>query len=126
VPTAPAAVAAAREGFIDLDTTIVVVTFETSMFARAYVEETYTRWPVIVDHRRSLDHAYAMLHGSLREHLGTSNVVRGRLPGAAQGDIAQLGGDVLIEPEGKVTLSPRRLGTCRSLLRRTDYLRASF
>lgn len=56
------------------------------MFARAYVEETYTRWPVIVDHRRSLDHAYAMLHGSLREHLGTSNVVRGRLPGAAQGD----------------------------------------
>lgn len=89
----------------------MVVTFEPAAHARAYLEETKTPWPVLVDERRDAYHAYGMQAGRTRDIWGPrtwwaylKELAAGRLPKAARGDITQLGGDVLIDPAGIVRL----------------------
>jgi hypothetical protein len=88
-----------------------VVTFEAGFLARAYVEETGLPWPLLVDGKRELYHAYGMLEASFREIWGPATlwvylkeVLRGNRPGKSSGDISQRGGDVLIDPTGIVRL----------------------
>ena len=91
----------------DLDTHVVIVTFEDSGVARAYVEETAVHWPVLVDEARGLYRAYGMLRGRVRDIWGpqtwwayAKELRRGRWPRPASADTSQLGGDVLIDPIG--------------------------
>jgi len=56
--------AAAGFTLADLDIKVLVITFETRAFARAYVQDTRLRWPVLIDEPRALYHAYGMLRGS--------------------------------------------------------------
>lgn len=95
----------------DLDIRVLVVTFESGAFARAYAQETGLGWAVMIDETRSLYEAYGMLRGRLRDIWGprtwwayAQEALRGRWPGPARADTSQLGGDVLIDPEGVVRL----------------------
>jgi len=90
---------------------VLVVTFEAPRAARAYVEETGTRWPLISDESRSLYEAYGMGRARWRHLLGPSallayvrEAVRGRVPRWPSADPVQQGGDVLIDPAGIVRL----------------------
>ena len=100
--------------FEQLDTRIVVVTFERTALARAYVEESGLAWPILVDETRALYRAYGMLRGSAWDIWGpktwwayAKELVRGRRPKATDinSDTHQLGGDVLIDPSGIVRLA---------------------
>lgn len=89
----------------------MVVTFEDGPMARLYVEETGLDWPLLVDHERSLYQAFGMDRGSKWEIWGPKTWwaylregLRGQRLKAATGDPDQLGGDVIVDPDGTVRL----------------------
>ena len=90
---------------------VAVITFEKSLFARNYVEETGLRWPLLVDEKRSVYRAYGMLEAGVLDLWGPASwwayikeMSRGRFPKKPTGDIHQRGGDVLVDPAGIVRL----------------------
>lgn len=100
-----------EEEFESLGVKIVVITFEAGPLATAYASQSGWRWPLLVDVSRELYASYGMLRGSWRNILGPSAwwayaklLARGRRLQRSSGDVQQLGGDVLIDPEGIVRL----------------------
>ncbi|MPY86969.1 MAG: redoxin domain-containing protein [Luteitalea sp.] len=98
-----------EQTFNDLATRIAVVTFETTPFARAYVDDMKISWPLLIDSDRTLYHAYGMHRARLWDLWGpgtwwayAKELARGKLPGRPHADTSQLGGDVLIDPSGIV------------------------
>ena len=90
---------------------VVVVTFEEKRRAALYVEQTALEWPLVIDPTRSLYQAYGMERADWSTLLGPATWIvyaklmfQGRRPRASTGDVKQLGGDVLIDPEGIVRL----------------------
>ena len=94
---------------------VAVVTFEANELARAYVGDTGLRWPLLVDERRELYHAYGMLRASFWDVWGPATWLaylralrRGqrlvRRHDESDADVHQRGGDVLIDPAGVVRL----------------------
>ncbi len=88
-----------------------MVTFEHGPLAERYVRETDLRWPILVDESRALYLAYGMERGRWWDIYGPSTwrtyfnlLAKGRRLQTSQGDVNQLGGDVLITPEGNVHL----------------------
>ena len=90
---------------------VLVVTFETKEVAEAYVAETRIPWPLLIDSTRAVYEAYGMGQGhwwsiwgppSWRAYAGL--IRKGRRVRSPTGDIYQLGGDVLIDPAGRVVL----------------------
>ncbi len=101
----------AEREFDALGVRVLVVTFEPPWAARAYVEETGTRWPVLCDEARMVYQAYGMDRARWRHLLGPSalfayarEIARGRLPRWPTADSRQQGGNVLIDPAGIVRL----------------------
>lgn len=119
-----------EEEFRRRNVRIVVITFEGDAFARNYVKDTSLSWPLLLDPTRETYRAYGMRSASfldiwnpktlwayLKEFLG------GERPPKPEGDIYQRGGDVLIDPDGTVSLhhvgaGPADRPTVDSLLRR--------
>jgi hypothetical protein len=94
-----------------LDLEIVVVTFEARERAEEYVRETGFRWPLLIDRRRVLYSAYGMGRGQWWAIWGPATwwayiklIGRGQRLKRPTGDIHQLGGDVLVDPAGRVAL----------------------
>lgn len=90
---------------------VAVVTFEADSFARSYVEETQLPWPLLIDEKRQLYRAYGMERGHWHHLFGFATLkayaklfLRGEKPKKSGSDVRQLGGDVLIDPEGTVRL----------------------
>jgi hypothetical protein len=90
---------------------IVVVTFEAREWAEEYVRETDLQWPLLIDQRRALYGAYGMGRGRWSAIWGPATwwayiklLARGQRMRRPSGDIHQLGGDVLVDPAGRVTL----------------------
>jgi hypothetical protein len=90
---------------------IVVVTFENDFLARGYVEDTSLNWPLLVDDTRETYRAYGMLSASFWDIWGPKTwwaylkeILKGQKMKKSEGDISQRGGDVLIEPDGVVSL----------------------
>jgi hypothetical protein len=90
---------------------VVVVTFEARQHAEAYVLETGLRWPLLIDVKRTLYSAYGMGRGRWTAIWGLASwwayarlIARGRRPGRPTGDVHQLGGDVVVDPRGRVAL----------------------
>ncbi len=90
---------------------VAVVTFESPDLAADYVRDTGLRWPLLIDESRSLYTAYGMHRGSGWAIWGPATwwayaklLARGRRPqrSSASADVHQLGGDVLIDPDGTV------------------------
>ena len=93
------------------DVKVVVVTFEAGFLARAYIEDTGLRWPLLIDTTRELYRAYGMLEAGFWDIWGPGTwwayfkeFARGRLPKKSEGDISQRGGDVLVDPGGTVQI----------------------
>jgi hypothetical protein len=90
---------------------VVVVTFEARNLAQAYVRETDLPWPLLIDRSRALYRAYGMGRGRWSAVWGPSSwwayarlIARGRRLARPTGDVRQLGGDVLVDPTGRVAL----------------------
>jgi len=93
------------------DAKVIVVTFEAGFLARAYIEDTGLRWPLLIDTTRELYRAYGMLEAGFWDIWGPGTwwaylkeFAHGRLPKKSEGDISQRGGDVLVDPAGIVRL----------------------
>lgn len=88
-----------------------VVTFDADFLAMAYVKRMEMTWPLLLDPERQLYEAYGMIRGSWWDIYGLTSIwkylqliFRGRLPGRPGKDWQQLGGDILIDPDGIVRL----------------------
>lgn len=88
-----------------------IVAFDNDFMAKAYAESSQLVWPILLDTDRKLYAAYGMARGSwwaiynpfsIIKYL--SLIVRGRRPGRPGKDWRQLGGNVLIDPNGVVRL----------------------
>jgi len=97
-------------GELPLD--VIAVTFQPLEVARDYVAETGWPWPMIVDTRRSLYQCYAMNRGGLwavwgpRSWWGFARLIfKGRRLRKPAGDVYQMGGDVLLEPDGTIRMN---------------------
>ena len=87
----------------------MIVTFEKTEIARRYAEETRLSWPLLVDENRELYRAYGMTKGHWWQLYGFPSWIayfklffRGWGLRRPSGDVTQLGGDVLIDPQGTV------------------------
>lgn len=90
---------------------IAVVTFENDFFARSYVADTTLTWPLLVDDTRETYRNYGMLSASFWDIWGPKTwwaylkqFMKGERLRKSEGDIYQRGGDVLIDPNGIVSL----------------------
>ncbi len=87
----------------------MVVTFQGGPLAENYVRDTGLDWPLLIDKSRSLYRAYGMERGGLWHIWGPPAwwaymklLARGRRLRRITGDVFQLGGDVLIAPDGTI------------------------
>lgn len=90
---------------------VKVITFDDPELANPYAESLLAEWPLLVDSDRSLYRHYGFERGSWSAIYGVSSVVRylglilsGHRPGRPGKDWRQLGGDVLVDPEGIVRM----------------------
>ncbi|MEX2185403.1 MAG: peroxiredoxin-like family protein [Pirellulales bacterium] len=90
---------------------VLVVTFEAGPVACAYMDETQLPWPVVVDPDRSLYHAYGMMSARWIDLIGPRVIwlylklmFRGGRVRMPTGDTSQLGGNVIVDPQGIVRL----------------------
>ena len=88
---------------------VCVVTFDYGPLAAAYVRETRLEWPLLIDNHRTLYKTYRMERGSWWNIYGPASIWvylkllgRGRRLQPLGSDVHQLGGDVLIDPQGVV------------------------
>ena len=91
---------------------VKVITFDVNFMALAYVKRTNLTWPLLEDPERKLYEAYSMTRGSLWSVFGFPSIwkyikliFRGSKPGKPGKDWLQLGGDILIDPEGIVRIA---------------------
>ncbi len=90
---------------------VVVVTFELGFLAQAYVRETQLAWPMLIDESREVYTAYGMNRGGWWDIWRPASwwayaklLARGHRMRPSKGDVNQMGGDVLIDPNGVVRL----------------------
>jgi AhpC/TSA antioxidant enzyme len=102
--------------FERLDIKVFVITFDVNFLAKAYVQSTGLRWPLLHDADRKLYAAYGMEKLSWWQHYSPVSIakylwltVQGHFPGKPGADWQQLGGDVLIDPAGIVRFLYRSL-----------------
>ena len=90
---------------------VAVVTFQSSPIAENYVRETKLNWPILIDETLQLYSAYGMERGRVWDVWGPATMgvyfklmFKGRMPRKPAGDVHQLGGDILIDPQGIVRI----------------------
>lgn len=100
-----------QKEFEALNVSVAVVTFDDQSFAEAYVKDTGLGWPLLLDRERTLYDAYGMLQASTWDLYRPSSIwqylkllARGRPLRRPGRDVNQLGGDVLVDPEGVVRM----------------------
>lgn len=98
-------------GRLDMGLRIIVVTFEARGRAEEYVRNVGLKWPLLIDRQRALYSAYGMGHGRWSAIWGPATwlkyaqlIARGHRPRRPTGDLHQLGGDVLVDPMGRVAV----------------------
>jgi hypothetical protein len=100
-----------EDEFTNRNVKIAVVTFENDFFARSYVAETSLTWPLLVDDTRKTYRKYGMFSASFWDVWGPKTwwaylkeIIKGEKLRKSEGDVYQRGGDVLIDPNGIVSL----------------------
>ena len=90
---------------------MLVVSFEEAEHALNYQQEKDIYWPIVVDRIRELYDYYGMNRAGFWDLWGVASwkahlreILKGNMPKRAHDDVHQRGGDVLIDPEGKVRL----------------------
>ena len=86
-----------------------VVTFDQGFILQSYIEETETTWPILIDVKKQLYSAYGLERGSWWKIAGPISILKylkmmfsGHRPHKPGSDYQQLGGDVLVDPQGIV------------------------
>ena len=94
-----------------MDVEVCVVTFDATPIALAYVRQTKLTWPLLLDTTRELYRAYQMERGGWWAIYGPASIwhylkliARGRRVQKPGSDWRQVGGDVLIDPQGIVRI----------------------
>ena len=95
----------------ELDLGVKVVSFDADALALAYVRESELPWPLLLDVDKRLYREYGMTRGSWWRIYGPVSIwnylklfMQGKKPGKPGEDWRQLGGDVLIDPQGTVRI----------------------
>jgi hypothetical protein len=95
--------------FKSLNVDVKVITFDAPELANPYAKSQLSEWPLLVDGDRSLYRRYGFERGSWSAVYGFVSVFRylllifsGQRPGKPGKDWRQLGGDVLVDPDGFV------------------------
>lgn len=90
---------------------VVIVTFERDIAAQNYAKQTGLHWPILVDRQRSLYAAYEFERGSWWALYSPASILRylkllftGHRIGKPGEDWSQLGGNVVIDPDGIVRM----------------------
>ncbi len=90
---------------------VLIISFEEAEHALNYQKEEDIGWPIVVDRTRELYDYYGMNRAGFWDLWGFASlkayfleIARGNMPKRAHDDIHQRGGDVLIDPEGKVRI----------------------
>ena len=90
---------------------VCVVTFDADFMARAYVEQTGLKWPLLIDTERKLYRAFSLIKGSWWSIINPVSIwkylslmFRGQRVQKSGEDFRQMGGDVLIDPDGHIQL----------------------
>jgi alkyl hydroperoxide reductase subunit AhpC len=108
---------------------VKVVTFDADVLALGYVKKTNLDWPLLLDPTQQLYQAYGMQRGNwwalynpVSIWVYLKLILRGRPPGRPGRDWSQLGGDVVIDPNGivrlqHVSVNPHDRPTIESLLK---------
>ena len=93
----------------ELGVATVVISFDHTAMAEAYVQQTHLRWPLLFDENRTLYRAYGMESAGWWAIYGPQSVWQylklifsGRIPRRPGRDWRQVGGDVLVDPQGIV------------------------
>lgn len=91
---------------------VVVITFDSAEMGQSYVNSRKLEWPLLVDTRRILYKAFGIPRADLWTLLRpkvtwqyVKTITKGYWPGRPGCDPKQLGGNVLIDPEGIVRLN---------------------
>lgn len=94
-----------------LNVAVVIVTFQHGPIVDAYIRQTGVGWPVLRDPSLALYRAYGMNRGRWWHIFGppawwvyAKLLARGRRLRMPSADVTQLGGDVLVDPNGIVRL----------------------
>ena len=100
-----------KKRFDELNIKAKIVAFDDDQMAKAYAEETKLDWPILVDQNRELYKAFGMKKGSFWNIYNPIAIVRyiglflrGVKLGKPGSDWFQLGGDVLVDPNGVVRM----------------------
>lgn len=95
----------------ELDVRVGVVAFDNDLMAIAYSQKVNLPWPILLDSEQTLYQAYGMTRGNWWNLYGPVSIWKylkliasGHWPGKPGKDWRQLGGDVLIDPQGIVRL----------------------
>jgi len=95
----------------ELNLQIQVITFDDASRAQLYSQNMHLSWPVLIDHDRRAYAAYQMQRAGLWELYNPVSIakylslmIKGNRPGKPGKDWHQLGGDVLMDPQGIVRL----------------------
>lgn len=100
-----------EEGLTAAGVKVVVVTFDSVDYAKRYVRQTKMPWPVLRDPSKTMYAAYSMRKASwwalanpyaLLKY--TLLLLLGTRLGPPGSDVTQLGGDVLIGPDGMIRM----------------------
>lgn len=103
-----AQVASAQNEFRALNTTVVTVSFATGYWARTWLTETQSPFPLWLDPARRAYQAYGLQRSSLRSRSPKTLLfyakawLRGQRLQGNRGDPNQLGGDFIIDAAGVV------------------------
>lgn len=91
--------------------TVKVVAFDDDFMAKAYVAKTKLSWPLLLDSKRELYRGYGMERGTFWQLYNPISIfkylwliVTGTRPGKPGSDWNQMGGDILIDPDGIVRM----------------------
>lgn len=99
------------ESELAADADVKVVTFDSEKMAREYRRKFNLHWPLLLDPDRELYRTYTMGQGTWWALASPHRIVRylvdiscGSIPGKQGKDIRQLGGDIVIDPQGIIRL----------------------
>lgn len=93
----------------ELDVRVKIITFDDDFLAKAYVEDAKIPWPLLMDAKMEVYSRYGLKRANWWTLYNPVSIagylwlmIRGTRPGTPGKDWNQLGGDVLIDPEGIV------------------------
>ena len=100
-----------RKQLDELGIVVRIISFDVDVMARLYVESMNVDWPLLIDESKQLYRDYGMDEASwwtlinpwsIAKYVWT--ILQGNSVGKPGANVKQLGGDVLVDPQGIVRL----------------------